>query len=190
MTAFKRYLLSFYSLTVFALITFFLWNQLFELFQDNVKSKQLCSNASLPNNGKRVRTRKIGGCWYLHDFFRIMFMSPRLSMIMPDCIQVLVEFRQIKNWESNWCLYLIKDNLFLFYIGPCASSHEATATDTKTEGKFGSNISHLGRYSDIAEKSMENFVSVISSFRFGSSGSRASGLRAPLKDVRNTCTNR
>ncbi|XP_062016654.1 exonuclease 1 [Rosa rugosa] len=75
--------------------------------------------------------------------------------------------------------------------GPSASSHEATFKDTKTEeGRFGSNISHLGRYSDIAEKSMENFVSVISSFRFGSSGSRASGLRAPLKDVRNTCTNR
>ncbi|XP_050370583.1 exonuclease 1 [Argentina anserina] len=76
-------------------------------------------------------------------------------------------------------------------IGPCGASHEATLTDPKTEEeKFGSNISHLGRYSDIAEKSMENFVSVISSFRFGSSGSRASGLRAPLKDVRNTCTNR
>ncbi|CAL2252104.1 unnamed protein product [Prunus armeniaca] len=62
---------------------------------------------------------------------------------------------------------------------------------TKTEeGKFGSNISHLGRYSDIAEKSMEKFVSVISSFRYSSSGSRASGLRAPLKDVQNTGTNR
>lgn len=54
---------------------------------------------------------------------------------------------------------------------------------------FGCNISHLGQYSDIAEKSMEKFVSVISSFRC-TSGSRASGLRAPLKDVRNTCTNR
>ncbi|CAL8147543.1 unnamed protein product [Prunus armeniaca] len=62
---------------------------------------------------------------------------------------------------------------------------------TKTEeGKFGSNISHLGRYSDIAEKSMEKFVSVISPFRYSSSGSRASGLRAPLKDVQNTGTNR
>ncbi|KAK0579957.1 hypothetical protein LWI29_033983 [Acer saccharum] len=57
------------------------------------------------------------------------------------------------------------------------------------EGKFGSNISHLGRYSEIAEKSVERFVSVISSYRY-SSGSRASGLRAPLRDVRNTCTNR
>ncbi|TXG47756.1 hypothetical protein EZV62_027050 [Acer yangbiense] len=57
------------------------------------------------------------------------------------------------------------------------------------EGKFGSNISHLGRYSEIAEKSVERFVSMISSYRY-SSGSRASGLRAPLRDVRNTCTNR
>ncbi|KAK4440107.1 Exonuclease 1 [Sesamum alatum] len=56
------------------------------------------------------------------------------------------------------------------------------------ERKFGCNISHLGRYSDIAEKSMEKFVSVISSFRYNSSGSRASGLRAPLKDIKNNCT--
>ncbi|GMN43419.1 hypothetical protein TIFTF001_012612 [Ficus carica] len=65
--------------------------------------------------------------------------------------------------------------------------HICTDTD---EGKFGSNISHLGNYSDIAEKSMEKFVSMISSFRYSSSGSRASGLRAPLKDVRNTSNNR
>lgn len=56
--------------------------------------------------------------------------------------------------------------------------------------KFGSNISHLGHYSVVAEKSMERFVSVISSFRFASAGSRASGLRAPLRDVKNTCTSR
>ncbi|CAL9015767.1 unnamed protein product [Prunus brigantina] len=75
--------------------------------------------------------------------------------------------------------------------GNCASSLNETFTGTKTEeGKFGSNISHLGRYSDIAEKSMEKFVSAISSFRYSSSGSRASGLRAPLKDVQNTGTNR
>ncbi|TMW89297.1 hypothetical protein EJD97_017394 [Solanum chilense] len=56
--------------------------------------------------------------------------------------------------------------------------------------KFGSNISHLGHYSQISEKSMDNFVSVISSFRYTSNGSRASGLRAPLKDIKNTSTNR
>ncbi|KAK8957595.1 Exonuclease 1 [Platanthera zijinensis] len=33
---------------------------------------------------------------------------------------------------------------------------------------------------------MERFVSLMNSFRYGSSGSRASGLRAPLKDVKNT----
>ncbi|KAL0398397.1 UNVERIFIED_CONTAM: Exonuclease 1 [Sesamum radiatum] len=63
--------------------------------------------------------------------------------------------------------------------------------DTRVEeGKFGCNISHLGRYSNIAEKSMEKFVSVISSFRYNSSGSRASGLRAPLKDIKNNCIKR
>ncbi|KAJ8549402.1 hypothetical protein K7X08_033109 [Anisodus acutangulus] len=58
------------------------------------------------------------------------------------------------------------------------------------EGKFGSNISHLGQYSQISEKSMENFDSVISSFRYTSNGSRASGLLAPPKDIKNTSTNR
>lgn len=80
--------------------------------------------------------------------------------------------------------------VLLFTSGHNASNLRTTFTDEKTdEEKFGSNISHLGHYSDIAEKSMERFVSVISSFRF-SSGSRASGLRAPLKDVRNTCNSR
>ncbi|KAK8989509.1 hypothetical protein V6N11_063931 [Hibiscus sabdariffa] len=66
-----------------------------------------------------------------------------------------------------------------------------TYAETKAgEAKFGSNISHLGHYSNVAEKSMERFVSVISSFRFVSPGSRASGLRAPLKDAQNTCINR
>jgi exonuclease-1 len=39
-------------------------------------------------------------------------------------------------------------------------------------------------YSGIAEKSMDKFAALISSFRYP--GSRASGLRAPLKDVKNT----
>ncbi|KAG6573339.1 Exonuclease 1, partial [Cucurbita argyrosperma subsp. sororia] len=67
--------------------------------------------------------------------------------------------------------------------------HDETVLETESEEKFGSNISHLSHYSDIAEKSMERFVSVISSFRF-SSGSRASGLRAPLRDVPNSNINR
>ncbi|XP_008794055.2 exonuclease 1 [Phoenix dactylifera] len=57
----------------------------------------------------------------------------------------------------------------------------------KADGNFGCDVSHLNNYTDIAEKSMEKFVSLISSFRYTSSGSRASGLRAPLKDVQNTC---
>ncbi|PSS29025.1 Exonuclease [Actinidia chinensis var. chinensis] len=59
-----------------------------------------------------------------------------------------------------------------------------TTMETKAEGgKFGSNISHLKNYSDIAEKSIERFVSVISSFKCSSSGSSASGLRAPLRNT-------
>ncbi|KAJ4849968.1 hypothetical protein Tsubulata_004862 [Turnera subulata] len=73
----------------------------------------------------------------------------------------------------------------------CDPDLDETVTMTKTkEGKFGSDISHLSRYSDVAEKSMENFVSMLSSFRYTSSGSRASGLRPPLKDIRNTCINK
>ena len=69
--------------------------------------------------------------------------------------------------------------------GNCDPDVGDTFLETKEEGKFGSNISHLGHYSDIAEKSMERFVSVLSSFKYSSSGSRASGLRAPLRDVQN-----
>ncbi|CAN0853678.1 Exonuclease 1 [Linum grandiflorum] len=67
---------------------------------------------------------------------------------------------------------------------------EEELTEERTEGgKFGANIRHLGRYSEIAEKSVDNFASMLSSFRYSSSnGSRASGLRAPLKDIKNTCT--
>ncbi|KAG1347513.1 putative Exonuclease 1 [Cocos nucifera] len=57
----------------------------------------------------------------------------------------------------------------------------------KAEGNFGCDISHLNNYTDIAENSMEKFALLISSFRYSSSGSRASGLRAPLKDVQNAC---
>ncbi|KAF8107807.1 hypothetical protein N665_0116s0014 [Sinapis alba] len=62
-----------------------------------------------------------------------------------------------------------------------------TSFETNDVEKFGSNISHIGKYSEIAEKSVERFVSAISSFRYSGPGSRASGLRAPLKDIRNTC---
>ncbi|XVF27413.1 hypothetical protein REPUB_Repub14bG0104600 [Reevesia pubescens] len=74
--------------------------------------------------------------------------------------------------------------------GHCDPNLETFVETKAGDSKFGSNISHLGHYSDIAEKSMERFVSVISSFRFSSPGSRASGLRAPLKDAQNTCSNR
>ncbi|CAO1943380.1 unnamed protein product [Urochloa humidicola] len=57
-------------------------------------------------------------------------------------------------------------------------------SNIRTEGRFGCNVSHVNMYSGIAEKSMDKFATLISSFRYP--GSRASGLRAPLKDVKNT----
>ncbi|XP_073300650.1 exonuclease 1 [Primulina huaijiensis] len=68
--------------------------------------------------------------------------------------------------------------------GTCTSDlDEETEAE---EGNFSSDITHLSRYSDISEKSMERFISVISSFRYNPSGSRASGLRAPLKDIKSS----
>lgn len=52
--------------------------------------------------------------------------------------------------------------------------------DSVEEEKFGINISHLGHYSEIAEKSLERFASVISAFKY-TPGSRVSGLHAPLR---------
>ncbi|CAL9201774.1 unnamed protein product [Musa hybrid cultivar] len=71
-----------------------------------------------------------------------------------------------------------------------ASDSSNKGKEMQENGKFGCNISHLNNYTGIAEKSMENFVALISSYRYTSSGSRASGLRAPLKDVQNTCSSR
>lgn len=70
----------------------------------------------------------------------------------------------------------------MFHVGDHIDGNSKQLGD---EGKFGCNISHLSRYSDVAEKSMEKFVSIMSTFRC-TSGSRASGLRAPLRDVNNT----
>ncbi|CBI30771.3 unnamed protein product, partial [Vitis vinifera] len=78
----------------------------------------------------------------------------------------------------------MRTNASLANRSNCDPDIDDTFIETEGGGKFGSNISHLGHYSDIAEKSMERFVSVLSSFNY-SSGSRASGLRAPLRDVQN-----
>ncbi|XP_052183814.1 exonuclease 1 [Diospyros lotus] len=85
----------------------------------------------------------------------------------------------------------VRTNASLSTQSACSFTPDDTVIEANAKsGKFGCNISHLEKYSDIAEKSMERFVSVMSSFRFSSSGSRASGLRAPLKDVQNTFTSR
>ncbi|OMO82801.1 XPG/Rad2 endonuclease [Corchorus olitorius] len=114
---------------------------------------------------------------------------------LPDNRNTYINETTLKRKNSIECCEMENVNPKQIYMD---SSHDddghsnlETFKETKAgEAKFGSNISHLGQYSDIAEKSMERFVSVISSFRFSSPGSRASGLRAPLKDARNTCTNR
>ncbi|KAI9127283.1 hypothetical protein K1719_001842 [Acacia pycnantha] len=70
--------------------------------------------------------------------------------------------------------------------GVSDQNSDRTFKEGNSEEKFGANISHLGHYSKISEESLEKFTSMLSSFRYTSSGSRASGLRAPLKDVQNT----
>ncbi|KAL1834059.1 exonuclease 1 isoform X2 [Daucus carota subsp. sativus] len=70
----------------------------------------------------------------------------------------------------------------------CTLDPEDSMETKNEQDKFGCNISHIDRYSDIAGKSVDKFAALISSFRY-TAGSRPSGLRAPLKDVRNTCTN-
>ncbi|CAL1410469.1 unnamed protein product [Linum trigynum] len=78
-------------------------------------------------------------------------------------------------------------------LGGGCSSFETDEELTEKEsggGKFGANIEHLSQYSKIAEKSVDRFATMLSSFRYSSSGSRASGLRAPLRDIKNTCASR
>ncbi|XP_042472883.1 exonuclease 1-like isoform X1 [Zingiber officinale] len=53
-------------------------------------------------------------------------------------------------------------------------------------GKFGCDISHVNNYTSVAERSMDRFAALMSSFRYTQSSARASGLRAPLKDVQNS----
>ncbi|RLM91250.1 exonuclease 1 [Panicum miliaceum] len=69
-------------------------------------------------------------------------------------------------------------------VGEGCDTDNLDDTNIRTEGRFGCNVSHVNMYSGIAEKSMDKFAALISSFRYP--GSRASGLRAPLKDVKNT----
>ncbi|XP_022994764.1 exonuclease 1 isoform X2 [Cucurbita maxima] len=117
----------------------------------------------------------------------------------PECNEEQIATPVVASFTSNSCDSSIKkrkaspneeiqvDNVKTKHLckDTLQPDHDETVLETESEGKFGSNISHLSHYSDIAEKSMERFVSVISSFRF-SSGSRASGLRAPLRDVPNS----
>ncbi|KAG6507050.1 hypothetical protein ZIOFF_032390 [Zingiber officinale] len=53
-------------------------------------------------------------------------------------------------------------------------------------GKFGCDISHVNNYTTVAERSMDRFAALMSSFRYTQSSARASVLRAPLKDVQNS----
>ncbi|KAG6532512.1 hypothetical protein ZIOFF_006358 [Zingiber officinale] len=56
----------------------------------------------------------------------------------------------------------------------------------KEGGKFGCDISHVNNYTTVAERSMDRFAVLMSSFRYTQSSARASVLRAPLKDVQNS----
>ncbi|KAJ8761987.1 hypothetical protein K2173_006589 [Erythroxylum novogranatense] len=88
--------------------------------------------------------------------------------------------------------FLEKENIGFKHTRTSAQNLDNTIMEEMKpeEAKFGSDISHLNHYCNIAERSMERFASMISSFRFSSSGSRASGLRAPLRDIRKSCPSR
>ncbi|RZB96497.1 exonuclease 1-like isoform X1 [Glycine soja] len=134
-----------------------------------------------------------------------------------DCLSsgIVIDERKIAISDSDLCNNLLKNKDLKRKISPndniqnenlqprqmhrsspphnngcCDHNVDGPFTENNAEEEnFGTKISHLGQYSEIAEKSMERFVSVMSSFRC-TSGTRVSGLRAPLKDVRNTSGNR
>ncbi|OEL27786.1 Exonuclease 1 [Dichanthelium oligosanthes] len=89
----------------------------------------------------------------------------------------------IQNFKDE-TLQLISSDDSLPVIDEGCDTDDLDDTSIRTEGRFGCNVSHVNMYSGIAEKSMDKFAALISSFRYP--GSRASGLRAPLKDVKNT----
>ncbi|CAD5314008.1 unnamed protein product [Arabidopsis thaliana] len=110
---------------------------------------------------------------------------PLSSIAIDSCHGVATGKRKLDSDEN-----LHKENLKSKHMRMDATDtalNAETPLETDDVEKFGSNISHIGHYSEIAEKSVERFVSAISSFKYSGTGSRASGLRAPLKDIRNTC---
>lgn len=109
----------------------------------------------------------------------------RLSVhLFPSSISFFLE-------GKGYTIHLNPGLHFFWILGDDISVDGDKCTNSMAEEeKFGCKISHLGHYSDISGKSMEKFVSAVSSYKFTSSGSRASGLRAPLRDVKNIGLNR
>ncbi|WVZ68618.1 hypothetical protein U9M48_017538 [Paspalum notatum var. saurae] len=89
----------------------------------------------------------------------------------------------IQNFEDETLQPISSDDSPLVVDGDC-DIDDLDDQNIRTERRFGCNVSHVDTYSGIAEKSMDKFAALVSSFRYP--GSRASGLRAPLKDVKNT----
>ncbi|XP_078442177.1 5'-3' exonuclease family protein isoform X2 [Wolffia australiana] len=73
---------------------------------------------------------------------------------------------------------------------PPAPLFDLAGNESNAEDRQSSrcDISHIDRYTGIAEKSMEKFIAVMASYRHIPSGSRASGLRPPLRDIKNMNT--
>ncbi|KAJ1285660.1 hypothetical protein BS78_03G295000 [Paspalum vaginatum] len=89
----------------------------------------------------------------------------------------------IQNFEDETLQPISSDDSPAVINGDC-DIDDLDDQNIRTERRFGCNVSHVDTYSGIAEKSMDKFAALVSSFRYP--GSRASGLRAPLKDVKNT----
>ncbi|KAG8055204.1 hypothetical protein GUJ93_ZPchr0001g31386 [Zizania palustris] len=131
---------------------------------------------------KRVYTNK--GKGQIHDGGNCETGNCTLSRDQPRNSGDLLKRQKISDVES------LEDESFEPTTQESPPVDEGCDTDsldginTNAQGRFGCNVSHVNEYSSIAEKSMDKFAELISSMRYA--GSRASGLRAPLKDVKNT----
>ncbi|XP_019250467.1 PREDICTED: exonuclease 1 isoform X2 [Nicotiana attenuata] len=157
--------------------------------QKEKENKRVIVRSSYFQHKRSAGTKENENCQdNSHVAAELQHTSPKASP-GNDCCEVRLKKRKVTfidtaQTESERAEYLEAE------ISADQGNFNSDLDDSNRDAKFGSNISHLGRYSQIAEKSIESFASVISSFRFTSNGSRASGLRAPLKDIKNTSTNR
>ncbi|KAK9088246.1 hypothetical protein Scep_027328 [Stephania cephalantha] len=113
-------------------------------------------------------------------------IAPESSSIRSEDVKGVIKKRKLSSISGTQDEDTEVKNAWETSTSDDTKKFESKSAEADTnDKKFGSNISHVNYYSEVAEKSMERFLSAINSFKYNSDGSRASGLRAPLKDVRN-----